>query len=426
MSQRIKQTQITWHNPRLLFVFPPEPAPAVLKTTDPPIHHYRDGDVVLYRRPDSLTWQCRLKLLNGQWQRLSTRQRNLVDAARLACDRYDEIRFRQRNGLAPVARRFRDAAEATLCELRAERAAGTGKRIYADYCTAIERYLLPFFGDRYFDRIDHQVVAEFEQWRNQQMGRAPAHSTLLTYAAAWKRVQQTALQRGWLTAATSIPSLSVRGRRSQARPGFTAEEVTQLRTFMQSWVQEPTRRPVEGELRVLLCDYVELLLLTGMRHGTEAMRVEWQHWEWHTDRTGTRFLRLRVNGKTGARWLIAKHEVAGVLERMARRDVDCGGGALDQVLSAKLPVRLFRYSTGQQPYEFNTVFRRLLTSSGLLRDSQGPTRTLYSLRHTYATAELLAGTDIHTLAKQMGTSVVMLERHYSKLTATLAAGKLAG
>jgi integrase len=47
------------------------------------------------------------------------------------------------------------------------------------------------------------------------------------------------------------------------------------------------------------------------------------------------------------------------------------------------------------------------------------------LRHTYATRELLTGTDIHTLAKQMGTSVPMLERHYSKLTATLAAGRLA-
>jgi hypothetical protein len=38
----------------------------------------------------------------------------------------------------------------------------------------------------------------------------------------------------------------------------------------------------------------------------------------------------------------------------------------------------------------------------------------------------LSGTDIHTLARQMGTSVLMLERHYSKLTATLAADKLAG
>jgi len=61
------------------------------------------------------------------------------------------------------------------------------------------------------------------------------------------------------------------------------------------------------------------------------------------------------------------------------------------------------------------VFLALLINAG----------TLYSLRHTYATAELLAETDIHTLARQMGISVLMLERHYSKLTATLAAGQLA-
>ena len=48
-------------------------------------------------------------------------------------------------------------------------------------------------------------------------------------------------------------------------------------------------------------------------------------------------------------------------------------------------------------------------------------RTLYSLRHNYASFELLNGTDIHTLARQMGTSVNKLERHCSKLTATLAA-----
>ena len=57
----------------------------------------------------------------------------------------------------------------------------------------------------------------------------------------------------------------------------------------------------------------------------------------------------------------------------------------------------------------------------MLIDVVGQKRTLYSLRHTYATQELLAGTDIHTLSKQMGNSVRMLEQHYSKLTATVAA-----
>ena len=426
MTVEIKQTQISWPQPPDLKKSNPTTAPAVLTAVAAPIHYYRDGDVVLYKRPDSGVWQCRYRLLGGAWQRISTGQRNLVDAARRGCDLYDEARFRERNGLAPISRRFRDAAEATLAELSAEMATGTGKRIYADYRTVIERYLLPFFGNRYFDRIDHRVVAEFEQWRNERIGHAPARSTLLTYAAAWNRIQQTALERGWLTAAAVVPKLPVRGRPSKARPGFTADEVVQLRSYMQSWCTSPRRVAQQTEMRLLLRDYVELLLMTGMRHGTEAMRVEWQHWEWHTDKDGKKYLRLRVSGKTGARWLIAKHEAVGVLERLLLRDAQCQGQTLDAVLAAKLPFRLFRFSTGEQPYHFNAVFRRLLTECDLLRDSHSQVRTLYSLRHTYATAELLAGTDIHTLARQMGTSVVMLEQHYSKLSATMAAGRLAG
>jgi integrase len=62
----------------------------------------------------------------------------------------------------------------------------------------------------------------------------------------------------------------------------------------------------------------------------------------------------------------------------------------------------------------------------MVRTSDGQNRTLYSLRHTYARLELLRNsTDIHTLSKQMGNSAAMIERHYSKLTATMAAERLA-
>ena len=67
-----------------------------------------------------------------------------------------------------------------------------------------------------------------------------------------------------------------------------------------------------------------------------------------------------------------------------------------------------------------------MRDAGLLVDGAEKTRTLYSLRHTYATQALLARrTDIHTLSKQMGNSAAMIERHYSKLTATMAADRLA-
>jgi integrase len=100
--------------------------------------------------------------------------------------------------------------------------------------------------------------------------------------------------------------------------------------------------------------------------------------------------------------------------------------SLETKLEKRLPFKVFALDDGSQPYGLAGTFQRMLAAAGLSRDlSTGQQRTLYSLRHTYATMELMSGTDIHTLARQMGTSVLMLERHYSKLTATMAAQQLA-
>ena len=45
-----------------------------------------------------------------------------------------------------------------------------------------------------------------------------------------------------------------------------------------------------------------------------------------------------------------------------------------------------------------------MRDTGLLKNEDGQNRTLYSLRHTYATLELLrGGTDIHTFSKKWAT-----------------------
>jgi len=40
----------------------------------------------------------------------------------------------------------------------------------------------------------------------------------------------------------------------------------------------------------------------------------------------------------------------------------------------------------------------------------------YTMRHTYASQSLMAGMNTQTLAENMGTSVVMIEKHYGKFT----------
>jgi archaellum component FlaC len=72
------------------------------------------------------------------------------------------------------------------------------------------------------------------------------------------------------------------------------------------------------------------------------------------------------------------------------------------------------------------AFKVFLTKNKLLTDKEGQVRTLYSLRHTYATTRLRQGTSWDDLAIQMGTSRAMLERHYSKFKVEDRAAEFSG
>jgi len=170
-----------------------------LQLADEGTYYLRDGDVVLFRIPNNRVWQCRYRLLGGGWRRKTTGQRNRIDAARDSCQWFDQARYRQRLGLTAERHLVKTAALETVTELRAELAAGRGRRIYRDYATALEGNLLPFFGERSLDAIRQQHLVEFERWRDPQLGRKPAASTLLPYAAERCRPRRSAYDfpRSW-------------------------------------------------------------------------------------------------------------------------------------------------------------------------------------------------------------------------------------
>ena len=397
---------------------------ALLPTAQPQNIHLRDGEVVLYRRSRSLLYQCRYKLADGTWYRQSTRKASIEHAVAVACDLYDEARYRQRLGLAHQTHTFAQIAAVALAELRVKIDASTGRTAYSDYVGCIEKYFLPYFKDKRLEELTHTDIVEFELWRDRQMRRKPKASTLMNFASAWNKLLSVAVSRGYISERVPVPKLTTKGEKGTTRPAFSEEEIAQLLAFMETWQHEGLRA-VEKEMRPLLRDYIEMLLLTGMRHGTEAMGICWRHLEWHTDK-GVKYLRIWVDGKTGGRWLIAKHRAVDVLRRLHARQTDIASVAFDNLFAERVPHLLFRFADGYQPPSLNGTFRRLMRDTGLLKNEQGQTRTLYSLRHTYATLAMLRGeVDIHTLSKQMGNSAAMIEKHYSKLTATMAADRLA-
>jgi len=395
-----------------------------LNPAQPTAIYLRDGELAVYRRSRSLLYQCRYKLADGTWVRQTTGKAALEHAIARACDIYDEARYRQRLGLAHRTHSVAQIAAVCCAALRQQIDAKGKKTALNDYVSIIERYFVPYFGERQLETLTHGDIREFEVWRDRQMTRKPKTSTLNNFTSAWSRLVATAVEQGYISERVPVPKLTSKGQKGKTRPAFSKEEVEQLLVFMEGWSQQG-RLAVEREIRPLLRDYVEMLLYTGMRHGTEAMGIRWRDLDWHT-KDGVRYLRVWVDGKTGGRWLIAKHAAVDVLKRLHARQKDICEMSFETTLTTRVPHLLFRFSDGHQPHSLVGTFRKLMRDSGLLLDSAGQTRTLYSLRHTYATLALLeGGADIHTLSKQMGNSALMIERHYSKLTATMAADRLA-
>jgi len=377
------------------------------------------SDISIFQRASSSIWQCRFKLPNGQWHRVSTGSSDEAQAQLVAVKLAHQWAAREQLGL-PIRRpTFGTIAREVRQELEQSLAAHHGKVVYQDYITVLDKYLIPFFGSHRFEDITSEQLSEFDRWRETQNRRTLSLSTMRTHAAAFNRVTDAARMRGLLPTNRPSPALSVSGERGKIRPGFDRAEIDHLLEFAVSWAQLG-RLAIEREIRPLLRDYVEFLLFTGVRHGTEARRLEWRHLQWHLDGE-RRFLRIWVSGKTGPRHLIAKSGAVEALDRLASRNL---GLPLEQAIDQRAPGKVFVCGSGYEPHDLRGSFRRLMRDSGLLKDTGNDTRTLYSLRHTYATFALQDGISIHTIARQMGTSVKMLERHYSKLTPMMNAAEL--
>jgi integrase len=162
-----------------------------------------------------------------------------------------------------------------------------------------------------------------------------------------------------------------------------------------------------------------------MRPGTESDFLKWNDIKVIIDpKSKKEYLKFVVSGKTGQRELIADNTIKSALNRIISRH------SVFEIYANKNPFEIKEYvfslpSSGQLPKDLGRAFKKCLEESGLLYASDGSPRTLYSLRHTYATKMLIHGEiKIYDLAIQMGTSVAMIEKHYGHVRATQLAPKL--
>jgi integrase len=387
--------------------------------------HARNGEVVLYKRGDSKRWQARFKLKDLKWHRVATKHVNIQFAAETACEAYDRARFLYDEKIPITSKRFDSVADIAVDEMERQLKAGVGKSVYNDYISVIKKYLKPFFGAKAINTIGYEEIKKYSDWRTVQMKKPPVASTVTTHISAFNRVFDCAVERGWIAAA-QVPKMKNNGEKGVAREAFSLSEYKSLTSFMPKWAQKGHTAKTR-EMRELLRDYVLILVNTGMRHGTETKDMKWRDIEWIT-KDKQQYLQITVTGKVGKRQLIARHNTEDYLKRIQQRQSNIAHLEFDTLLKRRLNEDVFKLRSGGTTANLSQTFNTLMRDSGLDADRDvKQRRSLYSLRHTYAHLALLKERmDVYTLAKQMGTSVKMIEQHYGHLQPSQKADVIAG
>jgi integrase len=380
----------------------------------------------LIRRDGTSKWQVHYKI-DGvkKWYRQTTGTKDLSQAKKLAERMFMKATFAYEDGKPIVSKKFKPVAEFVLNRLLEKVKHGTAKPSDKDYISALRIYLIPFYSQYNVDSINPAAISAFHDWRRETVGRELSGSAQNNHNAAFNLVIDEAIERGYMTEYMR-PATKNTGGESDRRAEFSHEELQKLLEFAPQFVERGRTAKVRA-VRELLAIYVPFMAATGMRPGTEAEYLEWRHIDVEV-RNGEPVLHFRLQkGKKGPRNFVAHNSCWLLLEKLRQMSPDLEKMTLKEVLKKKVAKRVFRMRDGTVPDNYNKPFRQMLEESGLLYcPISNKERSLYSLRHYYATQHLLEGIPIHDLAENMGTSIKMITDHYSHLTPLMKAKQFAG
>lgn len=385
---------------------------------------YVDDDrrVAIYRRSDSKAgyWQARFRI-EGQrkYKRVSTGKMKRDEAERWALREYTrwDVKVRE-NGEALIGFTFNELATKWIKEretqhARSEISDGTLER---DKGT-VRRYLKPYFGKKKVGQIKQADLDDYREWRDvywtegagkgarHKHSKTPTTNTIRQENSCLRMILKRASELGHLRWET-LERFTWTGEQAgkNRREHFAEHEWKQLTDFMRrkEWLENRHTRVARD--RKLLRDYVLVMKNTGMRVG-EQRYLRWRDIQERKDRRGNSYWVCMVDGKQGKRTVVCNDGTERYFERIKELT---GFDGKDDWVWAK--------QDGSLKKDFGNGFRSLLRT--VFGDNE--TRTLYSIRHTYATLKIInEGLNVKILAEQMGTSVNMLDKHYGHVDAEI-------
>jgi integrase len=372
-------------------------------------HELKNG-LMIFRRADvkHRNWYCRIKLpKEDRYKTIALKTSDLNEARDKAFDQDAELRFRLKHEIPVFDKTFSEVAEefSKFQKERSEAGEITFHR-WRVMASHIKTQLNPYVGPVQITQLGEDRWKAFPAWRQKtgkgRSGGRVSDGTIRDEMATFRSIMNFAAGKSYIR-----DSQVFEGRlplSKTRREEFTPPEYRKLHSFARSWIKE-ARNDLGTWYRTVAYNFILVMTNTGMRP-SEAKNLRWRDIATQTDRQGRKFVRIDVRGKGKFRTLVAAESVATYLDRI--REISKRTEADDFVFVNDVgkPARTLYYS----------LIERLLIESKLQHSSSGSRRSTYCFRHTYATFRLTEGVDVYFLAKQMGTSVKMIEDHYGHVT----------
>lgn len=378
---------------------------------------FKDGAIYLFVRSDykKRTWFCRLKVPNSKgyvWR--STRTTDEHEAYAFAMDLYNRTLVRVLGGRSPTAKRLGPILDSYLRHLEPDR-----HRASVHNRMLLIQRLAPFLQSKTVEEVDTALLWEIvgEVTRLSSKDRL-SPNTIKRISSDLKHFMSWCVEEGHLTAVPRFPRI---GGDQARRTHFDAADWRKLTRYLREFVKVENRAVRRD--RTMLVNYVLILANTGIRVG-EARDLKWRDVRQIEGEGDKANIVLTVKGKTGLREVVSRTpEVKTYLQRIYQLRLEelRNGDAKAEVAADSL---VFSHPDGSPVGSFKKSFQSLLRAAGIEHDSYGQKRTIYSLRHTYATFRLHEGVHQFILARNMGTSVAMLEQYYGHTSNVTSAGEL--
>lgn len=362
---------------------------------------FRDGGIYLFVRGDYVkpTWMCRIKApgMTGYVYR-STGTTDEHIAYKFADDLYHQQLVKVHTGEVSKGTRITVGIDRYIERFEADVKQSVQYRILL-----LKRVKL-LIGKQTFDGLTTATISKLtdDLQKATKLG-SMSPNTVKRIHNDLRNFFRWCVEEGLLKEIPKFPRINSEKSR---RPHFNDAEWRKLVRFLREFVKVENRKTRRE--RKMLVDYVLILANTGIRVG-EARTLKWRDIREVDGGTGKpKNVVLTVNGKTGIREVVAR---TPDVKKYVRRLYDLRIEELDgEPLSSDGFV--FCHKDGSPIGSFKKSFQTLLKACGLEKDSFGRGRTVYSLRHTYATFRLHEGVNHYTLSRNMGTSVQMLEEYY--------------